>query len=135
LSHRPEPSGRAEVDGLDIGGRHGPRFVLLLNTHKPQETISHLYKQERKADKLALLAIILLIADVSPTYSSGLLQGKRAERSDNVAEAVKPDPRISCKRHSRRVVAGVGDERAESCRVVLVQPLRIPSVIRPVRRT
>ena len=31
LSHRPEPSGRAvhgEVDGLDIGGRHGRRFVL-----------------------------------------------------------------------------------------------------------
>ena len=39
LSHRPEPSGRAvhgEVDGLDIGGRHGRRFVLLRHTHKPQ---------------------------------------------------------------------------------------------------
>jgi len=38
LSHRPEPSGRAvhgEVDGLDIGGRHGRRFVLLRHTHKP----------------------------------------------------------------------------------------------------
>jgi len=32
LSHLPEPSGRAvhrEVDGLDIGGQHGRRFVLL----------------------------------------------------------------------------------------------------------
>jgi len=32
LSHHPEPSGRAvheKVYGLDIGGRHGRRFVLL----------------------------------------------------------------------------------------------------------
>jgi len=32
LSHRPEPSGHAvhgKVDGLDIGGQHGRRFVLL----------------------------------------------------------------------------------------------------------
>jgi len=28
-----------------------------------------------QTDKLALLAIILLVADVSPTYSSGLPQG------------------------------------------------------------
>ena len=38
LFHRPEPSGRAvrgEVDGLDIGGRHGRRFVLLRHTHRP----------------------------------------------------------------------------------------------------
>jgi len=39
LSHRPEPSGHAvhgEVDGLDIGGQHGRRFVLLRHTHMPQ---------------------------------------------------------------------------------------------------
>jgi len=39
LSHRAEPSGRAvrgEVDGLDIGGRFGRRFVLLRHTHRPQ---------------------------------------------------------------------------------------------------
>ena len=39
LSHRPEPSGRAvrgEVDGLDVGRRHGRRFVLLHHTHRPQ---------------------------------------------------------------------------------------------------
>ena len=39
LFHYPEPSGRAvrgEVDGLDIGGRHGRRFVLLRQTHRPQ---------------------------------------------------------------------------------------------------
>jgi len=38
LSHRPEPSGRVvrgEVGALDIGGRHGRRFVLRL-THRPQ---------------------------------------------------------------------------------------------------
>jgi len=29
----------------------------------------------KKADKLALLAFILLLADVPPTYSSGLPQG------------------------------------------------------------
>jgi len=39
LSHRPEPSGHAvdrEVDGLDIGGQHGRRFVLLLQIHRPK---------------------------------------------------------------------------------------------------
>ena len=38
LSHRPEPSGRAvhEVDGLDIEGQHGRRFVLLRHTRRPQ---------------------------------------------------------------------------------------------------
>jgi len=39
LSHRPEPSGRAvhkKVNGLDTGGRHGRRFVLLRHTHRPQ---------------------------------------------------------------------------------------------------
>jgi len=55
------------------------------------------------------------------------------ETSDTGAEAVKPDSRCSWKGHSRRVGASVEDESAESCRVV--QPLRISSVIRPVRRT
>ena len=39
LSHRPAPSGHAvhgEVDGLDIGGQHSRRFVLLRHTHRPQ---------------------------------------------------------------------------------------------------
>jgi len=39
LSHRPEPSGRAvheEVGGLNIGGQHGRRFVVLRHTHRPQ---------------------------------------------------------------------------------------------------
>ena len=38
-SHRPEPSGHAvheEVDGLDIGGQHDWRFVLLRHTHRLQ---------------------------------------------------------------------------------------------------
>jgi len=37
--HRPEPSGRAvreKVDGLDIEGQHGRRFVLLPHTLRPQ---------------------------------------------------------------------------------------------------
>jgi len=33
------------------------------------------YGSADQADKLALLAIILLLADVSPIYSSGLPQG------------------------------------------------------------
>ena len=33
-------------------------------------------KHSFQADKLALLAIILLLADVSPIYSSGLPQGR-----------------------------------------------------------
>ena len=39
LSHRPEPSDHAvhgKVDGLDDGGQHDRRFVLLRHTHKPQ---------------------------------------------------------------------------------------------------
>ena len=39
LSRRSEPSGLAvhgKVDGLDIGGQHGRRFVLLRHTHRPQ---------------------------------------------------------------------------------------------------
>ena len=51
LSHRLEPSGRAvreEVDGLDIEGQHGRRFILLRHTQKAAEqAIPHLYKQER----------------------------------------------------------------------------------------
>ena len=38
LSHHPEPSGRAvhgEVDGLDIRGQNGRRFVFLRQTHRP----------------------------------------------------------------------------------------------------
>jgi len=34
-----------------------------------------LNRHNYQADKLALLAIFLLLADVSPTYSSGLPQG------------------------------------------------------------
>ena len=60
----------------------------------------------------------------------------RAETSSTGLEAGptvrRPDPRCSWKRNSRGVVAGVGGESAESCRVGLVQPFRIPSVIRQV---
>jgi len=51
--------------------------------------------------------------------------------SDTGAEAVEPDPGSSWEGHS--VGAGVGFENAESCRVV--RPMRIPLVIRPLRRT
>jgi len=56
-----------------------------------------------------------------------------AGTSDTGAEAVEQDPRCSLEGHSGRVGAGVGDESAESCEVV--QPLCLPLVIRPVRRT
>ena len=42
LSHHPNPSGRAvheEVDGLDIGGQHGWRFVFLCHTHRLQRRL------------------------------------------------------------------------------------------------
>jgi len=51
-----------------------------------------------------------------------------AEMSDTSVEAVKP--RCSWEGHSGRVGAGVGDERREFRKVV--QPLRLPLVIRPV---
>ena len=56
-----------------------------------------------------------------------------SETSDTGAEAVKPDPGSSWDGHSGRVGTGVGDENVESCGAV--PPLRIPLVIRPLRRT
>jgi len=55
------------------------------------------------------------------------------ETSDNSAEAVKLDPGSSWEGHSGVVGADVGDENAESCGTVC--PLRIPLVIRSLRRT
>jgi len=49
LGHYPKASGRAvhgEVDGLDMGGQHGRRFVLLRHTLRPQSRPYH--TQERK---------------------------------------------------------------------------------------
>jgi len=52
LSHLPEPSGHTvhgEVDGLDIEGQHGRRFVLLRHTKQAaEEAVPHLYIEERK---------------------------------------------------------------------------------------
>ena len=56
-----------------------------------------------------------------------------AETSDTGVKAVKPDSRCSWEGQSRKVGAGVGDESTESRSVV--QPLRIPLVIRPPCRT
>jgi len=56
-----------------------------------------------------------------------------AETFDTGAEAVKPDPGSSWEGHSGRLCAGVRDENEESCGVVRL--LRIPLVIRPLRRT
>ena len=55
------------------------------------------------------------------------------ETSDTAVEAVKSDPRSSWLGCSRRVDADVGDENTESHGTL--QPLRIPSVITPERRT
>jgi len=56
-----------------------------------------------------------------------------AETYDTSAMAVKPDPRCSWQSHSKRVCAGVRDKSTESRSAL--QQLRIPSVIRPNRRT
>jgi len=53
--------------------------------------------------------------------------------TDTDAQAVKPDPCCSWQGHFGRVGADVGDESTESHCVL--QQLRIPSVIRPERRT
>jgi len=55
-----------------------------------------------------------------------------AETSDTGEEAVKSDPDTSGDGLSG-VGAGVGNENAESC--VVVPPLHMPLVIRPLRRT
>jgi len=56
-----------------------------------------------------------------------------AEASDTGAEAVEPDPGCPWEGNSEGLGAGVGDESAESFRVV--RPLRVPLVIRLARRT
>jgi len=56
-----------------------------------------------------------------------------AETSETGAEAVKLNPVCSRRGHPRSVGADVEDESTECCRVV--QPLRIPSLNRPERRT
>jgi len=48
-------------------------YLLFFCLHMLYRSICH--QVSNQADKLALLAIILLLADVSPTYSSGLPQG------------------------------------------------------------
>jgi len=65
----------------------------------------------------------------------GLIQyvQARAETSGTGTEAVKSDPGCSWEGHSGRVGAGGGDEGAESPKVV--QPPRLPLVVRPLRRT
>ena len=74
-SHCPEWSGHAvhgEVDGSDIGGQHGWRFVLLRHTHTMQRRPGHTTSVQA-----------------------------RAETSDTGAEAVKPDSGSSLEGLSR----------------------------------
>ena len=113
MSHSPEPSGRAlheEVDRLDIVGQCDRWLVLLRHTHRSQRW--------------------LICTSRSGIYFF-LQEG--AENAGTAAEAVKPDPSSSWKGHSWVVGSCVGDEIAKSCRVV--HPLRVPLLIRPVRRT
>jgi len=77
------------VDGLEIEGQHGRRFVHLRHTHRPQ----------RKPYPIC-------------TVQAG------AETSDIGAQAVKSDPSCSWEGHSRGVGAVVGDKNAESCEFV-----------------
>jgi len=52
--HHPEPSGRAvhrDADGLDIGGQHGRRLVLLRHTQRPKRrTYPICTNMSRKSD-------------------------------------------------------------------------------------
>jgi len=94
MSHR---AVRGEVDGLDIGGRHGrATFTGRRGGH-------------------------------TPFVQAG------AETSDTGAEAVKPNPGSYWEGHSGGVCIGICNYSAESCGVVY--PLRVPLMIRPLRRT
>jgi len=72
-----------------------------------------------------------LFVQAGAEYAFFLQEGE--ENADTGAETVKPDPNSSWKGHSGVVGGYVGDEIAKSCRVV--HPLRVPLLIRPVRRT
>ena len=114
LSHRPEPSGRAvhgQVDGLDIG-EHGPWFILLRHTHRPQRR---------------------------PYPICSLQAG--AETSETGAEAVAPDPGSSWEGHSGGMCTSVCNWNAESCGVLrplriplMIRPLHRTYVV-VVRKT
>ena len=77
------------VDGMDIGGQHGRRFVHLRHTHRPQ----------RKPYPIC-------------TVQAG------AETSDTGAQAVKSDPSCSWEGHSRGWLSAFGDKNAESSEFV-----------------
>jgi len=77
------------VDGLDIGGQHGRRFVHLRHTHRPQSK-PH--------------PICTVQAGVETSYTG--------------AQVVKSDTSCSCEGHSKGVGAGDGDKNAESCEFV-----------------
>jgi len=53
--------------------------LLFFLLHMLYRSICH--QVSNQADKLALLAIMLLLADVSPTYSSGLPQGNPQDKT------------------------------------------------------
>jgi len=67
LNSASDPQRKPRLDELKLAMLF---FLLLMLLFR-----SVCHQVSNQADKLDLLAIILLLADVSPTYSSGLPQG------------------------------------------------------------
>ena len=76
---------------------------------------------------------VCLSAPHSQTAEEAIPRLYKQERKRPTPVRVKPDPGSSWEGYSGRVGAGVGDESTESRSVV--QLLRVPLVIRPLRRT
>jgi len=67
LNSASDPQRKSRLDELKLAMLFFLLLMLLLR--------SVCHQVSNQADQLDLLAIILLLADVSPTYSSGLPQG------------------------------------------------------------
>jgi len=85
LFRRTETSGRPvrdEVDGLDMGGQHGRRFVLLRHTHRPQRRQHWGTKQERSILQLNAPGLRWLFATLMLQHPNQSQQAARSATRD-----------------------------------------------------
>jgi len=120
---------------LDLGaGVEQPFFnCLIVQNRQAVQSVRRSVDWTLEEDMVDGLFFCATLTDRRGCHTPNPFVQAGAETSDTGAEAVKPDLRCSWEGHSGWVGAGVGTENAESCEAV--RPLRIPLVIRPLRRT
>ena len=117
---------------LDVGtGVEQPIYCLIVQNRQAVQSMGMSMDWTLEDHRIDGLFLCTILTGRRRGHISFVKAG--AETSDTGVETVKPDPRCSWQDHSRRVSGDVGDESTESRSVV--QPLRIPSAIRPECRT